>query len=1055
MRTYICFLFFLFSCFILSSQTSGDGLRYQDSKFNFGYTQSNKPKLSIDDNLYLGKKDISIPLYIYEDLDFNIPITINYSSGGYRTHDPLTAVGIGWNLNAGGQIVRNVNGMSDESAIDYIQPYSPGYKWIYGTFFESGTTDIAGPPFGRISNDNRGIVNNTLSPHVNNLNEVEMRSLLMNGYVINAAPFRQNYRYCIPKRSHQLSFMSSYEPSPDIFSFFMPNHSGKFLFSYGNFVPFETSSYEGAYKIESVKNNNQISFVIKTDDGYEYYFDGEKYGESYHFNTLFQSSGIGSFYFTLSKIVSPNNRIVYYEYDVVNNDIGHTLFGSQAEFDAKEPVYGRQNIMEAGNFVVKRAVPILRKITIDDTIIELDYEKMPSQIYPQFRYPSVSSESPFRLGVIPRLTNVSVKYQSKEICSTSLSYLTSKHNNYMTDRRVSMLKSISYSSGDIFHMHYYDENLSFPSLTYGRDFWGYWNGEIRKEQLPLVEVDDSNVETVVGTYYSPNFKASRQGMLKRLIYPTGGYTDFFYEPHTYSRKLRKDLLGGNLNQQYLGSVAEEIAGGVRIARILNYSDSNKCNSLDYIYREYDANNRSYLNSTGILLHNPRFYIRENFEDSYNFQKVSWLADLISTDDGGHVAYSQVSVKSDDGSFVVYDFSDYKMFPDVPYKRLGENFNIRYTIDSERRVPSYLSNIDGFMARADSRHRIRGKLLTKQYYSDKYRLLQKEEYAYDFDKFNSNLSNIMYGNGRYMLCDLDYYIPAAAYSFMYLRKVYTRPIQLKSITTELFPTGDLNTLPMITNTVFEYNYMGQLRSKSTFSSSSKPILELFKYPIDVVTQECQNKDDLLKNNYGGFLVEKGLIFDENVTEYTKYQYSCFNRASNGKLGYALSRVYKAELTEPTDLREMYIWDKYTLERDIFRNHALRIISERGDSGDETCILWGYNNLYPVAQLKNANLYSLDAALNRMNLDIEQIEHISSTGDLLKLNQLRDDTSMKTSSIMIYTYKPFVGVESIIDARGVKKDFSYYYNGKLKCESIDCNGIPRMLNLYEYKSINTKQ
>src|SRR6185312_15112519 len=55
-------------------------------------------------SLYTGVPNISIPLYTINIKDAAVPITLDYHAGGIRVDQEATWVGLGWELNYGGQI---------------------------------------------------------------------------------------------------------------------------------------------------------------------------------------------------------------------------------------------------------------------------------------------------------------------------------------------------------------------------------------------------------------------------------------------------------------------------------------------------------------------------------------------------------------------------------------------------------------------------------------------------------------------------------------------------------------------------------------------------------------------------------------------------------------------------------------------------------------------------------------------------------------------------------------------------------------------------------------
>ncbi|TCC99786.1 RHS repeat domain-containing protein [Pedobacter psychroterrae] len=60
-----------------------------------------------------GTLKIGIPLYEIKVNDIVVPITLNYSATGLKVGQEASAVGMGWELSAGGKIVRNIQGKDD------------------------------------------------------------------------------------------------------------------------------------------------------------------------------------------------------------------------------------------------------------------------------------------------------------------------------------------------------------------------------------------------------------------------------------------------------------------------------------------------------------------------------------------------------------------------------------------------------------------------------------------------------------------------------------------------------------------------------------------------------------------------------------------------------------------------------------------------------------------------------------------------------------------------------------------------------------------------------
>lgn len=71
---------------------------------------------------YIGKVNISIPLYTINYGGMEIPLSIEYNTKGNKVSDVATVVGLGWNLSAGGSVTQRVHDTDD--FIDSYNYYS-------------------------------------------------------------------------------------------------------------------------------------------------------------------------------------------------------------------------------------------------------------------------------------------------------------------------------------------------------------------------------------------------------------------------------------------------------------------------------------------------------------------------------------------------------------------------------------------------------------------------------------------------------------------------------------------------------------------------------------------------------------------------------------------------------------------------------------------------------------------------------------------------------------------------------------------------------------------
>lgn len=97
------------------------------------------------------------------------------------------------------------------------------------------------------------------------------------------------------------------------------------------------------------------------------------------------------------------------------------------------------------------------------------------------------------------------------------------------------------------HKFEYFSSVNLPSrLDNGIDHWGYYNGVSNLKLLPGLVVNTISTPVFLqGADREPNPSKMKAGILTKIIYPTGGHTEFEFEAHDYgyieSSKVTEDL----------------------------------------------------------------------------------------------------------------------------------------------------------------------------------------------------------------------------------------------------------------------------------------------------------------------------------------------------------------------------------------------------------------------------------------------------------------------------------------------------------------------------------
>ena len=403
---------------------------------------------------FTGAANINIPLLTYKTKNLAIPISLYYGSNGIRVDETEGNVGLGWNINMGGVITRTVRDREDE---------------IFPMQFL--TTDISG-----------GIRDNP-----------EAVTYFQNAY--------QDYS----------------NTEVDVFSFNVAGLFGRFVIGPDGIV----LDKDQKVKIEQIPipgEQHLFDFLLIADNGIKYHFTSKE-------NTTFRTTGVGhgppiscTTAWYLTKIVHPLGDEIYLTYAHSGKHFtqsqSQTLSYSDPQFQStctndpysKLPTLSilKNHYMDVGE---KRLVQITSNISSFGGI--------------DFEY-----DVPLESNRMSRIKKIIYNGMNTVVERVDFGYLTTQNDRVF-------LNNITFNNPTKNYQFEYIEPENFPQrLSKSQDHWGFYNGVNNDSKnlipiglLPNAEYNGSNKE--------PNGVFSMKGMLKRIIYPTKGYTEFEYEPNTY------------------------------------------------------------------------------------------------------------------------------------------------------------------------------------------------------------------------------------------------------------------------------------------------------------------------------------------------------------------------------------------------------------------------------------------------------------------------------------------------------------------------------------------
>lgn len=597
---------------------------------------------------YSGETNIKIPIYTYKDKDFEIPIFLGYNSSGFIPNKRESIVGLNWFLNAGGVITRRVRGFPDDKIGDTtaISAY-----YLYGLYC--------------------GIKNS---------------SRLISTSKDDIFSFSNN---CGGVKEFYWD-IDGYEVEPDEFTFSMPGFSGSFFINNDGTVkcsgnlPFRVDLSEFGTQPHAGITINNSKIVIITDDGYKYSFGGTI--QFLEVSFPMNSDGTkcdGTNYvinaWHLNEIVAPNGRRVIYSYkefvpglnsgnhppkdttaylanyyevmyncDIFQGSPPSTWFGQHFHvYDFGSHSYtGPQQISELTKIVY------LEKIQIDATTINFFYSNKGKNFY---------SESTWYNKQTKKLDSINVKYNNNsdpiKRYYFDYKYLGGEHGERL------FLTSFKESGQGPFSFEYYDTILIPGPKTNGIDYWGFWNGgyETNSNLLPQISIDtvDNSSYEYTSDEREPDTSKCRVGLLKKMIYPTGGSTSFYYEGHSYSKRLERKESTAFLPELYS---VNGVAGGARIFRVVDNDGHNNQNIREF---KYVKDNPDSATSSGILLDWPRYVYNYKEGDTYYFLQKSTSFNTNYYPDEKYIHYSEVfEICLPNNGYTQYKFTNYETNPNI-------------------------------------------------------------------------------------------------------------------------------------------------------------------------------------------------------------------------------------------------------------------------------------------------------------------------------------------------------------------------------------------------------
>jgi YD repeat-containing protein len=938
-----------------------------------------------DINYYTGSPNISIPIYEIKDPGVTIPISLSYDATGFVPNSNSSQVGLNWSLAAGGVITRTVRGVPDEkrdpnfassSLEDQYTKNHTGYIW--GIQHNATSTY---PPQTYI--ENLSFLSSTANTAVG-FPQVTGSNVL---YEYNPDLFSFNFL------GHSGTFVMGNDGIVKVSSDrnYKVDLSGLTeQFNLGEKI--RTEAFYGTINT----NTNFSKITITSDDGYVFQFGGKFAALEISFNypskdyrSVDGKSGVISAWY-LTKITTPDGNEVTFDYGTyspadinvlkrIDLEVNGSWDTTKVDFldirlftnDFKQEwnLYmgsGYNLGITTNKSLIKMAY--LRSIMTKSKKVSFFYsaknETSSNKFYTGTPYEGfiihnskyfsskldrVSIED--RIGIAGFADDDLVLLPPKLNYDLVYQYYGSQQSGYRL-----FLKEVN--SDNIHYEIDYSNTSALPHpLTAGVDKWGFYNGQDGNQWLigitNTVYGDPAEFETnftVPGQVRTANAANADVGMIQKITYPTGGTTEFEFEAHRFNKILKRKVNASSGNSMIpewvtLNAGENDVAGGCRIKKITTKSSSTEpalIKTYKYI-KNYNSNPNG--PSSGLLTDYGVFRIRYSRSGSeYHEQLYDQTIARSNGITAPYICYSQVVeiLGAGNEGYTKYvftnpdnqEFSEPVACPDNYYLGPGA---IRIYATSP--TVTSLENQMKRLARYSSRSTERGKLFTKEIYSQANNLVSSEEYEYnrDINRFNEKTVGYEKIYNQVYPDQTSYNGFSYFFNSFQLYNYHNNPTK---ITQKTFSNGQV--LTQITSMTYKGNANPLLTEKIVTRSDGSINSTKYYYPEDRIGDPEYSFCQGMVNKYMvGVVVETQSYKDNTLLQTQKNIFTDINGTG----------AFKIQSTKTINHTITPLTTEQWMNLAYFTDGSVKNVQRWNDY--KTAYIWDYKKTLAVAEVTNVS------------------------------------------------------------------------------------------------------
>lgn len=801
------------------------------------------------------------------------------------------------------------------------------------------------------------------------------------------------------------------DTQPDIFSYSIPSKNGKFILGQNGAVPFKIPDYP--VQISHSGSPFISSFNIVDDSGVQYVFGS---GES---QTVTSGAGTQNYVssWLISQIKSPNSddAINYTYQDGGSQSLYERQWVSSLIFNS---------VPSSGGHFTNSTSSTPAYTTVSTTI----GQKNPQTItYTNGEVEFIQSNVGERLDLTNSHYLKQINLYNYEEGVKKLSKRIDFSYSYFSGIRLKLdkitFKDANGTAVEEYTFDYWSNTISWNEVTDNekKDFFGYYNGKPNTHLIPVgsysgILIDGGAADrSTVDTYM-------KEGVLKRITFPTKGYTEFDYETNKYN--------DGTNNV---------FAGGLRVKSIKSYSGTNSfMKRYEYSSSAGAGIGRLTTNWTPTSAGIPRIQ-HLLYDDQEGQQNSIGSADQASfTQSGGAVELNTMD------SAPVYYTTVTEYFEDAADSiKNGRNV---YTFDFDNDI---ILNAPTYQTRIVKPWK-RGNLLTKTTYDTTNTVISSLINQYQEHQVNERLAGALvnvpnvydgFGVGN---CSTGFNtnLPEMAYAKFYYQTGANLVVS---------STNQIDNVLSTQSTVYDSRFYVK-STAITKSYTNHQQLQEYIYPNDPSYDTDTEVLEMRNRNILNVPLESIEKENLNGTINTLYKQKTVYTRFTGTNARGLSQniLPKEIWVAPTGgtLEKRVEYTQY----DSYGNPT-----EYKMDGIPMALIWGYSNSLLLGQVQNASLSTVNTALSTAGITASAYStNTLSSSQLSSLATFRSSLPQATL-VSWFTYRPHIGLSSSIAPNGLRSSFFYDAYSRLSLTQ-DNENNKLAEYFYEYGTTNkitTKQ